>query len=253
VTDGRHEHLVFLWTPAGYTIESRLGAPPAPGAAVVAGERRHRVTKVAASPLPGDPRACAYLLPLATDDVAETAVDTDQANGVPPPDPEPETAQWRPVLTLVPDSGRAHAGSPPDVEDVKTLLEGFPQGAAVVSVEVEGRRLALTVGSLVPLGDEPLLLGFTIPSSDPVAMLIPVAGRCTVSILAGGQEWLARQFDTSKETSAPLTGVVGSLACVLVRTEDFGPRTLAVCEVRDAEASADKPSLMRVRNRYEVI
>jgi flavin reductase (DIM6/NTAB) family NADH-FMN oxidoreductase RutF len=247
-SDEGQEHLVFVWTPLGYAIETRPGLPPAPGAALVAGERRHRVTKVAPSPLPGDPRACAYLLPATESSESGTAADA-HTNG--PPTTEPEPAQWRPVLTLVPDPEASPDASPAATDDLEVLLDGFPQGAAVVAVEVEGRRLALTIGSLVPLGDEPPLVGFTVPSSDPVAMLIPVAGGCSVSLLASDQEWLARQFETSKESTAPLAGVLGSFDCILVRTEDFGPRMLVVCEIRDAEARADALSLMRVRGRYE--
>jgi hypothetical protein len=61
--DGRGGYLVFVWSPAGYALEERQGEPPQPGAEIDEGERRFRVTKVAPSPLPGDRRVCAYLLP----------------------------------------------------------------------------------------------------------------------------------------------------------------------------------------------
>jgi hypothetical protein len=61
--NGRGEHLLFVWSPAGYTLQVRQGEPPTPGTEVEDGERRFRVTKIAPSPLPGDPRPCAYLLP----------------------------------------------------------------------------------------------------------------------------------------------------------------------------------------------
>jgi hypothetical protein len=61
--DGRGGYLVFVWSPAGYRLEERQGEVPATGADVEEGEKRFRVTKVAPSPLPGDRRACAYLLP----------------------------------------------------------------------------------------------------------------------------------------------------------------------------------------------
>ncbi len=48
---------------AGYTLVERSGDPPRPGTEVEDGEQRYRVTKIAPSPLPGDPRPCAYLLP----------------------------------------------------------------------------------------------------------------------------------------------------------------------------------------------
>jgi hypothetical protein len=61
--NGRGGHLVFLWSPVGYTLRERPGDPPAPGAEIEEGERRFVVVKVAPSPLPDDPRPCAYLLP----------------------------------------------------------------------------------------------------------------------------------------------------------------------------------------------
>lgn len=61
--NGRGGHLVFLWSPVGYTLQERPGDPPAPGVEVEEGERRFVVAKIAPSPLPDDPRPCAYLLP----------------------------------------------------------------------------------------------------------------------------------------------------------------------------------------------
>jgi hypothetical protein len=61
--NGKGGYLVFVWSPAGYTLRERSGDPPDVGAEVEDGESRYRVTKIASSPLPGDRRPCAYLLP----------------------------------------------------------------------------------------------------------------------------------------------------------------------------------------------
>ena len=61
--NGRGGYLVFVWSPSGYTLHERQGEPPAPGSEIEDAERRYRVTKIAPSPLPGDRRPCAYLLP----------------------------------------------------------------------------------------------------------------------------------------------------------------------------------------------
>ena len=61
--NGRGGHLVFVWSPAGYTLEERGGDPPQVGTQVEDGERRFEVARIAPSPLPGDARPCAYLLP----------------------------------------------------------------------------------------------------------------------------------------------------------------------------------------------
>jgi hypothetical protein len=62
--NGRRGYLVFVWSPAGYRLQERTGDLPDVGSEVIEdGERRFRVTKIAPSPLPGDQRSCAYLLP----------------------------------------------------------------------------------------------------------------------------------------------------------------------------------------------
>jgi hypothetical protein len=61
--NGRGGYLVFVWSTGGYTLEERNGDPPQVGTQVEDGERRFRVAKIAPSPLPGDARPCAYLLP----------------------------------------------------------------------------------------------------------------------------------------------------------------------------------------------
>ena len=54
-------HLLFLWKPSGYELLERDGEPPAPGTPLEEGDARLVVTKIGASPLPGDTRPCAYL------------------------------------------------------------------------------------------------------------------------------------------------------------------------------------------------
>lgn len=62
-TNGSGGHLLFVWSPAGYTLVDQPGEPPQVGAQIENGDQRYRVTKIAPSPLPGDSRPCAYLLP----------------------------------------------------------------------------------------------------------------------------------------------------------------------------------------------
>ncbi len=53
-------HLLFLWSPAGYTLREAAGAAPPVGHEIANGELTVVVTKIGASPLPGDTRPCAY-------------------------------------------------------------------------------------------------------------------------------------------------------------------------------------------------
>jgi hypothetical protein len=60
-------HLLFVATPARYLLVERDGPPPQPGSEldVDEAERRFVVSKVGRAPFPGEPRPCAFLLPLA--------------------------------------------------------------------------------------------------------------------------------------------------------------------------------------------
>jgi hypothetical protein len=56
-------HLVFISRSSGYELAEREGEPPTAGTEIEDGQKRFLVSKVAASPLPGDERLCAYLEP----------------------------------------------------------------------------------------------------------------------------------------------------------------------------------------------
>jgi flavin reductase (DIM6/NTAB) family NADH-FMN oxidoreductase RutF len=249
-TEGTGEHLVFVWTPAGYTLDVRPGAPPLPGAAVDEGERRHRVTKVAPSPLPGDARPCAYLLPA-------------DGNG---DEPEAVAHTNGPPVTFT-----VAVPSAPDVnapDDLLTLLGRYPEGASVVTVDADGRRFGLTVGSLVSLSLDPPLIGFTVPTDEAIHNVLSIAGGCAISILAGRQDWLAEYFEASERpiamwhglaaepgaAGAPLfVGALGWLECSLLDTVALGSNTLFVCDVRQIEAGPEAPALVRLRGKYGVV
>lgn len=53
-------HLLFVWSPSGWTLQQRDGEAPAVGSTVEADEKVLRVSKIGPSPLPGDRRPCAY-------------------------------------------------------------------------------------------------------------------------------------------------------------------------------------------------
>jgi hypothetical protein len=54
-------YLLFVWKPSGYELREAEGDVPSVGSEVEQDELKLRVTKVAPSPLPGDPRLCVYL------------------------------------------------------------------------------------------------------------------------------------------------------------------------------------------------
>lgn len=54
-------HLLFVWKTTGYELVEREGEPPAVGSEVELEDGSQSVGKLGPSPLPGDPRTCAYL------------------------------------------------------------------------------------------------------------------------------------------------------------------------------------------------
>jgi hypothetical protein len=51
-------YLLFVWSPAGYELREQHGEPPAVGHELEDGNLL--VSKLGASPLPGDDRICVY-------------------------------------------------------------------------------------------------------------------------------------------------------------------------------------------------
>jgi hypothetical protein len=53
-------YLLFVWSPAGYTLRELEGDPPQVGHEFDEGELKLVVNKIGASPLPGDTRSCVF-------------------------------------------------------------------------------------------------------------------------------------------------------------------------------------------------
>jgi len=55
-----HGHLLFVWSPAGYTLREMEGDPPPIGFEFEDDGRTLVVNKIGTSPYPGDNRRCAF-------------------------------------------------------------------------------------------------------------------------------------------------------------------------------------------------
>jgi hypothetical protein len=53
-------YLLFVWSPAGYSLRELQGDPPQVGEELEDGERQLIVNKIGASPLPDDTRRCVF-------------------------------------------------------------------------------------------------------------------------------------------------------------------------------------------------
>ncbi|HVN60892.1 MAG TPA: flavin reductase family protein [Gaiellaceae bacterium] len=145
-------------------------------------------------------------------------------------------------------------------EDLRALMRRFPTGVAVVTVDLEGERLGLTVGSLVSLSLEPPLVGIAISRHAALHELLRRSGAFAASLLAAEQEALAQHFARGvppiamwhgiatrpgRETGVPfLDGALGWLECRLTAEHPVGDHTFFVGEVVGLELGANAAPLI---------
>jgi flavin reductase (DIM6/NTAB) family NADH-FMN oxidoreductase RutF len=153
-------------------------------------------------------------------------------------------------------------------DELRTVMRRFPTGVAVVTVDADGQRLGLTVGSLVTLSLEPPLVGVSVSRAAALHELLREAGGFAVSLLAAGQDWLAQHFSrgvppiamwrdvaTAEGASgAPLlVGALGWLECRLADEHAVGTHTLFVGEVLLATSGEDAPPLLRLGGEFRAV
>jgi flavin reductase (DIM6/NTAB) family NADH-FMN oxidoreductase RutF len=128
-------------------------------------------------------------------------------------------------------------------------MRRFPAGVAVITVDLEGERLGLTLGTLVSLSLDPPLVGFAVKREAALHELLRRAGDFSVSLLAADQEGIAQHFargvppiglwqgvDVLDEPGAPLlTGAVGWLRGHVLAEHPAGTHTFFVGEIDSAD------------------
>jgi flavin reductase (DIM6/NTAB) family NADH-FMN oxidoreductase RutF len=149
--------------------------------------------------------------------------------------------------------------------DLREVMRSFPSGICIVTIEHEGHRTGLTVGSLVSLSLEPPLVGFALGHQAQLHELLRGAGEFGVSLLAADQEALAQHFARSVPPIALWTGVqlrddvdgppllagsLGWLRCRVSAEHPAGDHTFFVGEVVWAEVGSREPALVYVRQGY---
>ena len=150
-------------------------------------------------------------------------------------------------------------------EELRALMSRVPSSVAVVTVDADGQRVGLTVGSLVALSLEPPLVAIVLSRQSAMHELLREADGFAVSILAAGQEGLAQHFARgvppiamwhgiaveAGASGAPLlAGALGWLECGLRDELPVGTHTLFVGEVLCVELGQDAPPLLRSRGEY---
>jgi flavin reductase (DIM6/NTAB) family NADH-FMN oxidoreductase RutF len=143
-------------------------------------------------------------------------------------------------------------------------MRRFPAGVAVVTVDADGERLGLTVGTLVSLSLEPALVGISVAREAALHELLREAGGFAVSLLAAGQEPVAQHFargvppiahwhgiDFREGARGPLLeGALGWLECGLWSEWPAGDHTLFAGKVLSCELGEAKPPLLYLDRRY---
>jgi flavin reductase (DIM6/NTAB) family NADH-FMN oxidoreductase RutF len=154
------------------------------------------------------------------------------------------------------------------VADLRALMRRFPHGVAVLTVDVDGERLGLTLDSLVSLSFGPPLLGVSISRHAAMHELLRRAGAFAVSLLAEGQDWLAQHFARGVppiglwegiathegSVGAPLLdGALGWIECRLGEELPAGDHTLFIGEVLSVELGAPAHALVHVEAGYRAL
>ena len=149
-------------------------------------------------------------------------------------------------------------------EELKAVLRRYPFGVAVVTVDLDGERLGLTVGSLTSLALEPPLVGVSVAHQAALHELLRSAGSFAASLLAADQVALAQHFargvppiaiwqgiSTRDGERAPLLeGALGWLECELEAEHAAGDHTFFVGRVTRAEQGRESPPLLRLDGDY---
>ncbi len=141
----------------------------------------------------------------------------------------------------------------------------FPAGVAVLTVDVEGERIGLTVGSLVSLSLDPPLVGVAVSRQAAMHEILRRADSFGLSLLAGDQEDFAQHFARGVPPirlwhGIPLRGgrdgpplldrALGWLVCRSWAEYDAGDHTLFVGEVVAVEPGRAAPPLVYLDRRY---
>jgi flavin reductase (DIM6/NTAB) family NADH-FMN oxidoreductase RutF len=149
-------------------------------------------------------------------------------------------------------------------EELRELMRRFPAGVAIVGVDLEGERLGLTIGTLIPLSLQPPLVGFAVRREAALHELLRRSGTFGVTLLAAGQEAVAQHFARgvppialwegvdAREGEGPplLAGAIGWLTGRVSAELAAGEDTFFVGEVLSVEEGSRERPLVYVDRSY---
>ena len=138
----------------------------------------------------------------------------------------------------------------------------WPHGVSILSVDVDGDRMGVTVSSLVSLSLEPPLVGISVGKQASCYELLRRAGAFAVSMLGSDQEEIARRFAAGRPPivhwdgvairqgrHAPLIeGALGWIEATTLADHDAGDHTFFIARV-DGVDRGPAPSALMYRDR----
>ncbi len=134
-------------------------------------------------------------------------------------------------------------------------MQRYPTGVAVVTVDLEGERLGLTVASLVSVGLEPPLVAISIAHQAALHELLGADQLALAQHFARGVPPIALWHGIEKRDGPRgplLAGALGWLECELDGEHEAGDHTLFVGRVERVEPGTDGPPLLRLGGDYRV-
>ena len=150
-----------------------------------------------------------------------------------------------------------------DVRSFRRVLGHFPTGVCVVTSQVDGAPVGMTVSSFNSLSLEPPLILFSIDGRTTGLSLWRKAKGYAVNMLAENQKDLSNRFAKSGSSKweattyaeglfgAPLLpGVAAALECAAWATHAGGDHVLFIAEVKRFRTSADRRPLVFSKGRY---
>jgi flavin reductase (DIM6/NTAB) family NADH-FMN oxidoreductase RutF len=150
-------------------------------------------------------------------------------------------------------------------DELREAMRRFANGIVVVTVNADGQRLGLTVGSLVSLSLGPPLVGISVGHQTALHAPLREAGRFVVNVLGADQAELAQHFARNVPPIALWTGIAvrdgglpepqldGALAwleCAVQGTHEVGDHTFFVGTVLSTEMGRRGPGLAYRDGRY---
>ena len=143
----------------------------------------------------------------------------------------------------------------------------WPHGVSILSVDVDGDRMGVTVSSLVSLSLEPPLVGVSIGKQASCYELLRAAGRFAISLLGSDQEELARRFaagfppivhwegvPTRAGMGAPLIDdALGWIEAETRAEADAGDHTFFIADVLSIEHGPARQALVYRESTYHSV